>query len=77
MIGSGPTGLMAASDRRARSGSRVILADEGSQTRRSLLFENEEIDGRPGLDWACERHRRTRFHAECDADAAHDHIRLV
>ena len=51
VIGSGPTGLMAALTA-ARAGIRVILADEGSRLGGSLLFENEEIDAKPGLDWA-------------------------
>ena len=76
VIGSGPTGLMAALTA-ARAGVRVILADEGSRLGGSLLFEHEEIDGKPGLDWARRRDRRTRVDAERDADAAHDDIRLV
>ena len=51
VIGSGPTGLMAALTA-ARSGARVILADEGSRFGGSLLFEREEIDNKSGLDWA-------------------------
>ncbi len=51
VIGSGPTGLMAALAA-ARCGARVILADEGSRLGGSLLSENEEIDGKSGLDWA-------------------------
>ena len=51
VIGSGPTGLMAALTA-ARSGARVILADEGSRLGGSLLGEREEIDGRSGFDWA-------------------------
>ena len=51
VIGSGPTGLMAALTA-ARSGARVILADEGSKLGGSLLFENEEIAGQSGLAWA-------------------------
>ena len=51
VIGSGPTGLMAAVTA-ARSGARVILADEGSRFGGSLLFEREEINGRSGLEWA-------------------------
>ena len=51
VIGSGPTGLMAAVSA-ARSGARVILADEGSRFGGSLLFEKEEIGGGSGLDWA-------------------------
>ena len=46
VIGSGPTGLMAALTA-ARAGARVILADEGSALGGSLLNENEEIDGKP------------------------------
>ncbi len=51
VIGSGPTGLMAALAA-ARSGGRVILADEGSVLGGSLLFETEEIGGVAGYDWA-------------------------
>ena len=51
VIGSGPTGLMAALAA-ARSGKRVILADEGSALGGSLLNEQEEIGGQSGLDFA-------------------------
>jgi methylglutamate dehydrogenase subunit C len=51
VVGSGPAGLMAALTA-ARSGARVILADEGSRLGGSLLFENEEIAGQSGFDWA-------------------------
>jgi methylglutamate dehydrogenase subunit C len=51
VIGSGPAGLMAALTA-ARVGARVILADEGSALGGSLLFENEEIAGQSGYDWA-------------------------
>jgi heterotetrameric sarcosine oxidase alpha subunit len=51
VIGSGPTGLMAALAA-ARSGGRVILADEGAALGGSLLNEREEIAGASGLDWA-------------------------
>jgi sarcosine oxidase subunit alpha len=51
VIGSGPTGLMAALTA-ARAGARVILADEGAALGGSLLYEREEIGGESGLDWA-------------------------
>ncbi len=51
VIGSGPTGLMAALAA-ARSGARVILADENAALGGSLLWEQEEIAGVSGLDWA-------------------------
>ncbi len=51
VIGSGPSGLMAALSA-ARSGARVILADEQFELGGSLLFENEEIDSRHGHEWA-------------------------
>ena len=51
VIGSGPTGLMAALAA-ARSGGRVILADESSRLGGSLLNESEEIGGITGFDWA-------------------------
>ncbi len=50
VVGSGPSGLMAALTA-ARSGARVILADEGSRLGGSLLFENEEIAGQSGFEW--------------------------
>jgi methylglutamate dehydrogenase subunit C len=53
VIGSGPTGLMAALAG-ARSGARVILAEEHAILGGSLIFENEEIDGKSGRDWAQE-----------------------
>ncbi|HRX36438.1 MAG TPA: sarcosine oxidase subunit alpha family protein [Aestuariivirga sp.] len=51
VIGSGPAGLMAALAA-ARSGARVILADEGAALGGSLLGERDEIDGKPGHEWA-------------------------
>ena len=51
VIGSGPTGLMAALTA-GRSGARVMLADEGARLGGSLLFEREEIDGQSGFGWA-------------------------
>jgi methylglutamate dehydrogenase subunit C len=51
VIGSGPAGLMAALAA-ARSGGRVMLTDEGSELGGSLLFEQEEIGGTSGLEWA-------------------------
>ena len=51
VVGSGPAGLMAALTA-ARSGARVILADESSALGGSLLNENEEIGGMSGHAWA-------------------------
>ena len=51
IVGSGPTGLMTALGA-ARGGIRTVLADEGPRLGGSLLGENEEIDGKPGLEWA-------------------------
>jgi sarcosine oxidase subunit alpha len=51
VVGSGPTGLIAALTA-ARSGARVILADESSALGGSLLNENEEIGGMSGHAWA-------------------------
>ena len=50
VVGSGPTGLMAVLTA-ARSGARVILADESAALGGSLLNENEEIGGQSGKDW--------------------------
>jgi sarcosine oxidase subunit alpha len=51
VIGSGPTGLMAALAA-ARCGGRVVLADESAALGGSLLSETEEIGGQPGREWA-------------------------
>ena len=51
VIGSGPAGLMAALNA-ARSGARVVLADEGAMLGGSLNNEMDEIAGQPGHEWA-------------------------
>ena len=51
VIGAGPAGLQAALTA-ARSGARVILADEDFLPGGRLNAENHEIDGMPGSDWA-------------------------
>src|SRR4029079_905433 len=50
VIGGGPAGLAAALAA-ARSGARVILAEEDFRLGGRLLSERDEIDGRPALDW--------------------------
>ncbi|MFT7252817.1 MAG: heterotetrameric sarcosine oxidase alpha subunit [Paracoccaceae bacterium] len=50
VIGSGPTGLMAALTA-AKGGADVILADEATEFGGRLLSETEEIDDMPGRDW--------------------------
>jgi sarcosine oxidase subunit alpha len=51
VIGSGPTGLMAALTA-AQAGADVILAEEDARMGGRLLAENLRIDGQPGADWA-------------------------
>lgn len=50
VVGAGPAGLMAALAA-ARSGARVILADEGSELGGSLLYTQERINGTEPMDW--------------------------
>ncbi|UEM03156.1 sarcosine oxidase subunit alpha [Skermanella rosea] len=50
VAGAGPSGLMAALAA-ARTGARVILADEQNEFGGSLLGTHETIDGRPAADW--------------------------
>jgi len=51
VIGSGPTGLMAALTA-ARAGADVILADEDARMGGRLLAETSQIAGQPAPDWA-------------------------
>lgn len=53
VVGAGPAGLAAARTA-ARSGARVILADEGATFGGSLLWDKVEIDGKPGHKWAAD-----------------------
>src|SRR6185295_8225870 len=50
VIGAGPVGLSAALAA-ARSGARVILAEEDFRLGGRLLSERYDIDGRPARDW--------------------------
>jgi sarcosine oxidase subunit alpha len=50
VAGAGPAGLAAALAA-ARSGARVIVADEQSEPGGSLLYSRESIDGLPAASW--------------------------
>ena len=50
VVGAGPAGLSAALSA-ARSGARVIIADEQSEFGGSLLHSRENINGEPAADW--------------------------
>ncbi len=50
VVGAGPAGL-AAARWAARTGARVILADEGAELGGALLGNGQQIDGRPGMTW--------------------------
>ncbi|MBX9593740.1 MAG: (2Fe-2S)-binding protein, partial [Roseomonas sp.] len=51
VIGAGPAGLAAALAA-ARTGARVVLADEDSRVGGRLLQDRQEIDGAPAAIWA-------------------------
>ena len=53
VAGAGPSGLMAALAA-ARSGARVIIADEQNEFGGALLSTNDEVDARPAMDWVRE-----------------------
>ncbi|PJE44880.1 MAG: sarcosine oxidase subunit alpha [Pseudomonas sp.] len=53
VVGAGPAGLAAALAA-ARSGARVILADEQEEFGGSLLSTRETLDGKPAADWAAQ-----------------------
>ncbi|MCB1367183.1 MAG: sarcosine oxidase subunit alpha family protein [Rhodobacteraceae bacterium] len=67
VIGAGPAGLMAALVA-AKGGADVILADEDFRMGGRLNADMQEVDGKPGADWA----------ADTVADlAAMDNVRLM
>ncbi|WP_277960602.1 sarcosine oxidase subunit alpha [Pseudomonas sp. RIT-To-2] len=51
IVGAGPAGLAAALAA-ARSGARVIVADEQEEFGGSLLDTRESLDGKPAAEWA-------------------------
>lgn len=53
VVGSGAAGLMAVRTC-ARAGLRVIVCEEDFRLGGRLLSERDEVDGRPGTDWARE-----------------------
>lgn len=53
IVGAGPAGLSAALQA-ARSGARVLIADEQSEFGGSLLHSNELIDDKPATQWVAE-----------------------
>ena len=52
VVGAGPAGLAAALA--ARSGARVILADEQEEFGGSLLDTRETLDGKPAAEWVAD-----------------------
>ena len=64
VAGGGPAGLMAALAA-ARSGARVILADEQNEFGGSLLACTDSIDGQPATEWAAGVVAELRDHADC------------
>ncbi len=64
VAGGGPAGLMAALAA-ARSGARVILADEQHEFGGSLLDCTDSIDGKPGAEWATGVVAELRNHTDC------------
>ena len=64
VAGGGPAGLMAALAA-ARSGARVILADEQNEFGGSLLACTDGIDGKPAAEWAASVVAELRGHADC------------
>ncbi|MDE0361225.1 MAG: sarcosine oxidase subunit alpha family protein [Rhodospirillaceae bacterium] len=64
VAGGGPAGLMAALVA-ARSGARVVLADEQNEFGGSLLACTECIEGKPAAEWAAGVVAELRGHADC------------
>ena len=53
VVGAGPAGLMAALTA-GRAGADVIIADEDTAMGGRLLREQEQIDGKPAIEWVAE-----------------------
>lgn len=53
IVGAGPAGLSAALAA-AKSGARVIIADEQSEFGGSLLHTSEQINGKPATEWVAD-----------------------
>jgi len=64
VAGGGPAGLMAALAA-ARSGARVILADEQNEFGGSLLACTESIESKPAAEWAAGAVAELRGHDDC------------
>ena len=64
VAGGGPAGLMAALTA-AKSGARVILADEQNEFGGSLLASAASIDGMPAADWAAAAVAELRGRDDC------------
>ncbi len=64
VAGGGPAGLMAALTA-ARSGARVILADEQTEFGGSLLASTDSIAGAPAAEWIAAVGSELREHPDC------------
>ena len=62
IVGAGPAGLSAALAA-ARSGKRIVLADERPELGGSALWENKQIDDMPSADWVEQTVATLRTHA--------------
>ena len=64
VAGGGPAGLMAALSA-AKSGARVILADEQTEFGGTLLASTDSIAGAPAMDWVATVVAELRDHQNC------------
>lgn len=82
VVGSGPAGLAAALEA-ARSGARVILADEQEEMGGSLLWERDQIDGIDSSQWLqqgvaeLEARDNVTLLSRCTATGYYDHNLVV
>ena len=64
VAGGGPAGLMAALTA-ARSGARVIIADDQTEFGGALLASTDSIAGAPAMDWVAAVVAELRDHPDC------------
>ena len=76
VVGAGPAGLVAAREA-ARTGARVIIADEQSEFGGSLLASKQSIDGLMATDWVASLATELKAYSNVQLFAAQHSVWLL